>query len=128
MEAEMAPAQTAKKVAKAAKAETAVLERIAQMPPPCHAMGERIHEIVTESAPELAPITWYSMPTYAKDGKIICFFCMDDKCMTFGTTQDAPLAHDKSAVHQLVESAWYLAALDDATEAKLADIVRKAAS
>ena len=52
----------------------AVLEKIASMPQPDRAMAERIHEIVRASAPDLEPKTWYGMPAYAKDGKVVCFF------------------------------------------------------
>jgi len=54
--------------------EKAVLERIASMPQPDRAMAERIHAIVTASAPDLEPRTWYGMPAYAKGGKVVCFF------------------------------------------------------
>jgi uncharacterized protein YdhG (YjbR/CyaY superfamily) len=52
----------------------AVLEKIAEMPQPDRTLAERIHAIVTSIAPELSPKTWYGMPAYARDGKIVCFF------------------------------------------------------
>jgi hypothetical protein len=120
--------QAAKKASpKKADGEAAVLAKIAQMPAPYRAMGERLHEIITESAPGLTPRTWYGMPAYAKDGKVVCFFRVD-KYMTFGLTEDANLTREEGAPHQLMESAWYFTALDDATEARLSAIVRKAAS
>ncbi len=67
------------------------------------------------------------MPAYAKDGKVVCFF-RADTYMTFGLTDKANLALEEGAPHQLRGSAWFFTALDDATEAKLAEIVRKAAS
>ena len=54
--------------------EVGVLTKIADMPAPDRAMGERIHALVTETAPELVPRTYYGMPAYAKDGKVVCFF------------------------------------------------------
>src|SRR5262249_50087579 len=51
-----------------------LLDRIAEMPPEDRAMATRVHEIVTTAAPSLEPKTWYGMPAYAKDGKVICFF------------------------------------------------------
>src|SRR5215218_4818568 len=57
-----------------ADGEGAVLAKIAEMPGPDRAMAERLHEIVKASAPILAPKTWYGMPAYAKDGKVVCFF------------------------------------------------------
>ena len=107
--------------------EAAVLAKIAQMPAPYRAMGERLHEIITKSVPALTPRTWYGMPAYAKDGKVVCFFRVD-KYMTFGLTEDANLTREEGAPHQLMASAWYFSGLDDATEAKLSAIVREAAS
>jgi hypothetical protein len=57
-----------------ADGEAAVQAKIAEMPPADRAMAERIHAIVKEAAPELAPRTWYGMPAYAKDGQVVCFF------------------------------------------------------
>ena len=51
-----------------------VLAKIAEMPEPERAMAMRLHEIIKASAPDLAPRTWYGMPAYAKDGKVVCFF------------------------------------------------------
>ena len=58
----------------AADGERDVLAKIAEMPEPDRAMAERIHAIVKTSAPALSPKTWYGMPAYAKDGKVVCFF------------------------------------------------------
>jgi uncharacterized protein YdhG (YjbR/CyaY superfamily) len=54
--------------------ESAVRAKIAEMPASDRAMGERIHAIVTAAAPDLSPRTWYGMPAYAKDGRVVCFF------------------------------------------------------
>ena len=108
--------------------ESATLEKIAAMPPPYRALGERLHAIIVRSAPALQPTVWYGMPAYAKDGKTVCFFRADKKYMTFGFTQDANLAPEKGAPHLLIECAWYFTALDDATEAKLSAIARKVGS
>ncbi|HEY8394951.1 MAG TPA: DUF1801 domain-containing protein [Thermaerobacter sp.] len=107
--------------------EAAVLEKVAAMPEPYRAMGERLHALIMRSVPELQPTLWYGMPAYRKDGKVICFF-RADKYMTFGLTDNANVAREEGASHQLMACAWYLTALDDATEAKLSDIVRQAAS
>jgi hypothetical protein len=107
---------------------TAVLAKIAAMPAPFGAMGERLHALILRSAPSLQPALWYGMPGYAKDGKTVCFFRADKKYMTFGFTQEANLAAQEGAPHQLIESAWYFTALDGATEARLSAIVRKVAS
>jgi len=108
--------------------EAAVLEKIAAMPGPYRAMGERVHALIVRSAPELQPKTWYGMPGYTKDGKTVCFFRADKNYMTFGFTQEAGLTCEEGAPDQLIESAWYFTALDDATEARLSAIVRKVAS
>ena len=108
--------------------ETALLAKIAAIPEPYSTMGERVHALILRSAPALQPTVWYGMPGYTKDGKTVCFFRADKKYMTFGFTQDANLTPEQGAPHQLIESAWYFTALDDATEAKLSAIVRKIAS
>jgi hypothetical protein len=59
---------------KAESGESEVLAKIAEMPDADRAMAERLHVLITETAPELTPKTWYGMPAYAKDGKVICFF------------------------------------------------------
>jgi uncharacterized protein YdhG (YjbR/CyaY superfamily) len=65
-----------------ADGESDVLAKIAEMPQPDRAMAERLHAIVTASAPELVPRTWYGMPAYAKDGKVVCFFQSAQKFKT----------------------------------------------
>ena len=69
-----ARAKELKAAAAGAAAEGELLARIAEMPPPDRTMAERIHALVTESFPELAPKTWYGMPAYARDGSTIFFF------------------------------------------------------
>src|SRR5918999_434889 len=64
---------------KKAEGESDLLAKIAEMPEPDRAMAERLHEIVKASAPALSPKTWYGMPAYAKDGKIVCFFQSAEK-------------------------------------------------
>jgi uncharacterized protein YdhG (YjbR/CyaY superfamily) len=75
--------------------ESDVLAKIAEMPKPDRVMAERIHAIVKANAPTLSPKTWYGMPAYAKDGKVICFFQSGAKFKsryaTFGFQQDAKL-------------------------------------
>jgi hypothetical protein len=114
------------KPAKKADGEAGALAKIAAMPEPFRAMGERLHALISRGAPELQPTVWYGMPAYAKEGTTICFFRADKKYMTFGFTQQANLTLEPDAPHQLIESAWYFTALDDATEAKLSAIVRRA--
>src|SRR5215210_6550418 len=67
-------AKEQKAEAQRADGERTVLAKIAEMQGPDRAMAERLHEIVKASAPDLSPKTWYGMPAYAKDGKVVCFF------------------------------------------------------
>ncbi len=119
--------RTANRVAKEAAGEAAVLAKIAAMPAPFRDLGERLHGLILRSTPVLQPTLWYGMPAYAKDGDVICFF-RADKYMTFGLSEKANHTLAEGATHQLRESAWFFTALDDATESRLAAIVRKAAS
>ena len=64
----------ARRGAAQADEENAVLARIAEMPEPDRALGERLHAIIKASAPALSPRTWYGMPAYAKDGNVVCYF------------------------------------------------------
>ena len=57
-----------------AAGESAVLAKIAEMPEPDRALAKRLHALITASAPALSPKTWYGMPTYATDGKVVCYF------------------------------------------------------
>lgn len=117
-----------KEKSKKESGEAEVLEKIAEMEAPYRDMGERLHEIITDSAPELTLRTWYGMPAYAKDGKVVCFFNAEKGYMSFALTEDANLSPAEDTPHQLIESSWYFTELDDATEEKLSDIVSKAAN
>lgn len=121
------PKRTAKPVDPAAKL-AAVLEKIDAMPAPFNEMGRRLHVLITAAVPILQPDTWYGMPAYTKNGKTLCFFRADKDYMTFGITLDANLTRDEDAPDQLIGSAWYFAALDAPTEARLSAIVRRIAS
>lgn len=123
--AERSPTKTAKQAARQADAEAAVLEKIAAWPAHFRAIGERLHALILRSAPALQPRTWYGMPGYEKDGRTVCFFRADKVCMTFGFTQDAGLTCDAGAPHKLIESGWFLTEMDDATAAKISELVRK---
>jgi hypothetical protein len=119
---------------RAAKAdgEAAVLAKIAAMPSPYREMGERLHALILRTAPALQPTLFYGMPGYRKDGNLVCFFrgslFPGEIYMTFGLTQKANFTREQGAPHQLLESAWFITALDAATEARLSAIVRMAAS
>jgi uncharacterized protein YdhG (YjbR/CyaY superfamily) len=110
-----------------AAGESAVLAKIAEMPAPDRAMAKRLHAIVKASAPALSPKTWYGMPAYAKDGKVVCFFQSAEKFKsryaTFGFNDVAKL--DEGAMWPI---AFALKELTAAEEAKIAALVKKAVS
>jgi len=112
---------------KAAEGEADLLAKIAEMPSADREMAERIHAVVKASAPELSPRTWYGMPAYAKDGKIVCFFQAADKFKaryaTFGFNDTANL--DEGAMWA---TSWALTALSAADEATIAALVKRAVS
>ncbi len=107
--------------------ESAVLAKIAEMPEPDRAMAERLHALIKASAPALSPKTWYGMPAYAKDGKVVCFFQSAQKFKsmyaTFGFSAEANL--DEGAMWP---TAFALKELTAAEEAKIGALVRKAVS
>ena len=107
--------------------ESEVLAKLAAMPAPDRAMGERLHRIIRTSAPLLAPQTWYGMPAYAKDGKVVCFFQSAQKFKTryatFGFSDKANLDDG-----QMWPTAFALKELTAADEAKLSALVKKAAA
>ncbi len=114
---------------RAAKAdgEGDVLAKIAEMPEPDRVLGERIHAIVKESAPDLSPKTWYGMPAYAKDGKVVCYFQSAHKFKsryaTFGFNDSANL--DEGAMWP---TSFALTELTAADEARIGALVKKAVS
>ena len=114
-----------KKGAKKADGLQAVLDGIAAMAPDDRALAERVHVVVTATAPELSPKTWYGMPAYAKDGKVVCFFQSADKFnsryATFGFSDQAKL--DKGAMWP---TSFALTELTAADEKKIAALVKKA--
>jgi uncharacterized protein YdhG (YjbR/CyaY superfamily) len=107
--------------------ERAVLAKIDEMPEPDHTMGKRLHAIITASAPSLSPKTWYGMPAYAKDDKVVCFFTpavkFKSRYATFGFNDSANL--DKGAMWP---TSFALKELTAADEKKIAALVKKAAS
>ena len=120
-------AQELKADAERADGERDVLTKIAAMSAPDRAMAERLHAIITASAPALSPKTWYGMPAYARDGKIVCFFQPAEKFKTryatFGFNDSANL--DDGAMWP---TAYALMELTAADEARIAALVKKAAS
>jgi uncharacterized protein YdhG (YjbR/CyaY superfamily) len=110
-----------------ADGERDLLAKVAEMPESDRALAERIHAIVTANAPALVPKTWYGMPAYARDGKVVCFFQSADKFKaryaTFGFNDDANL--DEGTMW---ETSWALTGLSAADEARIGALVKKAVS
>ena len=110
-----------------ADGESDVLAKIAEMQGPDRAMATRVHAIVKASAPVLSPKTWYGMPAYAKDGKVVCFFQSAQKFKTryatFGFSDRANL--DEGAMWP---TAYALTQLTPADEARIAALVKRAVS
>lgn len=110
-----------------AEGELDVRAKIAEMPPAERAMAERIHELVTTTAPSLVPRTYYGMPAYARDGKVICFFQAKSKFKvrysTFGFQPDARIDDG-----ELWPVAFAVIELTPAAEARIGALVKKAVS
>jgi uncharacterized protein YdhG (YjbR/CyaY superfamily) len=118
--------QERKAEARGEDGESAVLGKIAEMSEPDRAMAERLHAIVKASAPSLSPKTWYGMPAYAKDGKVVCFFQSAAKFKaryaTFGFSDKANLDDGN-----MWPTDFALKELTAAEEKKIAGLVNKAA-
>lgn len=110
-----------------AAGESDLLAKIAEMPEPDRAMATRLHEIITESAPALFPKTWYGMPAYARESKVVCFFQSASKFnaryATLGFNDTATL--DEGAMWP---TAYALIELTPAEEARIIELVKKAVS
>jgi uncharacterized protein YdhG (YjbR/CyaY superfamily) len=110
-----------------ADGESDVLAKIAEMPGPDRSMAERLHAIIKASAPALSPKTWYGMPAYAKDGKVVCYFTpaskFNSRYATFGFNDDANL--DEGAMWP---TSFALKELTATEEATISALVKKAVS
>jgi uncharacterized protein YdhG (YjbR/CyaY superfamily) len=120
-------AQELKAQAQRADGERAVLAKIAEMQGQDRAMAKRLHEIVKASAPELSPKTWYGMPAYAKEGKVVCFFQsakkFNSRYATLGFSDRANL--DEGAMWP---TSFALKELTSTEEAKISALVKRAVS
>jgi len=108
-----------------ADGESTLLAKIAEMPEPDRAMAKRLHALIKANAPALSPKTWYGMPAYAKDGKVVCFFQSAQKFKsryaTFGFSDEANL--DEGAMWP---TSFALKELTAAEEARIGALVKKA--
>jgi uncharacterized protein YdhG (YjbR/CyaY superfamily) len=118
-------AQELKAEGRRADGESALLAKVAEMQGSDRAMAERLHAIITTSAPTLSPKTWYGMPAYAKDGKIVCFFQSAEKFKSRYATLgfDATANLDEGAMWPV---AFALKELTATEEAKIRALVKKA--
>ncbi|GCE51403.1 uncharacterized protein YdhG (YjbR/CyaY superfamily) [Thermosporothrix hazakensis] len=110
-----------------AEGESDVLAKIAEMPEPDRVMATRLHEIIKANAPELSPKTWYGMPAYARDGKVVCFFQPASKFKTrYATLGFNDIAHlDEGAMWPV---SFALKELTAAEEERISELVKKAVS
>ena len=110
-----------------ADGESIVLAKLAEMPEADRVLGERLHAIIKASAPALSPRTWYGMPAYAKDGKVVCFFTpaskFKERYATFGFNATANLDEGN-----MWPTSFALTELTAAEEARIAALVKKAVS
>ena len=110
-----------------AAGERDVLAKIAEMAEPDRALAERLHALITASAPDLSPKTWYGMPAYAKDGTVVCYFTpaqkFNSRYATFGFTDVAHLDDGT-----MWPTAFALTALTAADEARIGALVKQAVS
>jgi uncharacterized protein YdhG (YjbR/CyaY superfamily) len=110
-----------------AAGEKALLDAVAAMPEADRTLGEKLHAIVTKNAPDLMPKTWYGMPAWAREGKVVCYFQAADKFKsryaTFGFNDDARL--DEGSMWP---TSWALTKLTKADEKRIAELVRHAVS
>ena len=120
-------AQELKAEANKADGETALLAKIAEMQGPDRAMAKRLHAIIKASAPALSPKTWYGMPAYANDGKVVCYFQsaqkFNSRYATFGFSDEASL--DEGAMWP---TSFALKKLTAAEEEMISALVKKATS
>ena len=120
-------AQEIKAEARRADGESAALAKIAEMKGSDRAIAKRLHALIKANAPALSPKTWYGMPAYAKDGKIVCFFQsaqkFESRYATFGFSDEANL--DKGAMWP---TSFALKKLTAAEESKIGALVTKAVS
>lgn len=110
-----------------ADGESDVLAKIAEMPDADRALAERLHAIVKAVAPDLSPKTWYGMPAYARDGKVVCFFQAAAKFNTrYATLGFNDTAHLDEG--QMWPTAYALKELTPADEARISELMKRAVS
>lgn len=120
-------ARELKAQARGADGAQALRAKIAELPEPDRSMAERLHEIVTRAAPDLAPRTWYGMPAWAREGKVVCYFTpaskFKERYATFGFTAAANLDEGN-----MWPTSFALKELTRAEEARIGELVQRAVS
>ncbi len=110
-----------------ADGESAVLAKIAEMPEPDRRIAERLHALIKEAEPALSPKTWYGMPAYAREGKVVCYFTaaskFKERYATFGFSATANLDEGN-----MWPTSFALKELTPAEEARIVELVKKAVS
>jgi uncharacterized protein YdhG (YjbR/CyaY superfamily) len=110
-----------------AAGEKDLLAKLAELPKADRALGQKIHEIVTKTAPKLAPRTWYGMPAYARDGKVVCYFTpaskFKERYSTFGFNASANLDDGR-----MWPTSFAVTTLTATEERRIAALVKKAVS
>ena len=120
-------ARELKAEAEKADGESALLAKIAEMPESDRVIAERLHAIIKANAPVLTPKTWYGMPAYARDGKVVCFFTSAQK---FGSRYATLGFNDTANLDDgsMWPTSFALKELTDAEEARIVELVKKAVS
>lgn len=107
---------------------TDILKKVSKWPDGARQIGERLHAVISAAAPALTPKSLWGAPGYARNGNVVVHFRQDDGLVTFGLTEHARLAVPTGSNDRLMPTSWALTEIDEATETRVAEIVRDAAS
>lgn len=106
-----------------------VMDKIAKMEEPDQSLVRRVHEVIVEAAPALKPRIWYGMPAYAQSASTPALVTLrNDERVNLALTERVALRPAGGSEGELMPAAWYVESIDDATEKRIAEIVRSAVS